>query len=621
MFIKGRTPVRLESKRGIRIEDDTVGAKIVDRKIILRMGKYFKPHSKQVLLILIGMIVYTATVVAMPKLIEIVINDYITTQDMSGLYWAVAAFVGIAAVQMVSEMFHRRLMNRVGQDILMEMRVDLFNHLQKLSMSYFDRNEVGKVMSRVQNDVRQLQELLAIAVVTLADVFSLAGIVAIMLYTNAKLSVLTFLVIPPLAALMVSWQRFARRAYMRVRLAAADVNSDLQENISGIRVVQSLNRESANFRRFGEANRENFRANMYAQMYAAMISPAIEILAAISLATVIVIGGSLAISGTVEVGVIVAFALYIQRFFGPVQSLSGQYASLQRAMVAGERIFELLDTKPDVMEKPGALELPKVRGEIVYDHVEFHYTPDRPVLRGINLHIPAGYTVALVGPTGAGKTSIMSLLMRLYDVTKGRITIDGHDVRDVSLDSLAHQMSVVPQEPYLFSGSTLKENIRYCRTYVTDEDIVRSAKAVGAHDFIMKLEKGYDTPLQERGGNLSTGQRQLISFARAIAANPQILLLDEATANIDTQSEVMIQKALDEMLKDRTAVIIAHRLSTIRHADLILVLERGQIVERGKHDELIAKGGLYAKLSSYNMIGDEIEPSADGSENGNRGHT
>ena len=404
---------------------------------------------------------------------------------------------------------------------------------------------------------------------------------------------------------------------MRARRSISAVNADLQENISGVRVVQSMNRENANIRSFGAANSENLGANLEASRMQAFLFPSVEFLSALGLALVIFFGGSLVLDNAIEVGVLVAFALYIQRFFEPVMNLTMQYGSLQLAMASGARIFELMDVEPELEDRPDAKKVETVSGEVRFDRVGFHYIEDEPVLKDVDLHVLAGQTVALVGPTGAGKTTIVSLLLRLYDVTEGRVLLDGIDVRDITLDSLSRQMSIVPQEPYLFSG-TLRENIRYNRASASDEDVVRAATAVGAHDFIMKMENGYDTPLQERGGNLSVGQRQLISFARALVADPRVLLLDEATANIDTYTEMLIQKALDELLRDRTAIVIAHRLSTIRDADRIVVLDQGQIVEEGKHADLIAKDGLYARLHSYSAEGGELDqaPAATVSTNG-----
>ena len=583
----------------VRVRDHSDATKGTgDVSVALRMFGYIRPHLVRATLISLTLLLYTGTVVALPKMIQIIIDDYVTAGNISGLRLMALGFLVIAAIQWGSDVIHKQQMAYVGQRILLALRMDMFTHLQKLSMSYFDQNKAGKIMSRVQDDVRQLQSLLSIVVTTLSDVLSLTGIVIMMLWMDPLLGSLTMIVGPVLVILMVWWQKVARKAFTRARLAIADVNAGLQENIAGAKVIQSLHRERTNIADFRKANRANMDANLEATRYSAILPPAVELLSAVALTIIVVVGGSMAIRGTVEVGVIVAFALYVQRFFEPLQSLTGQYSSLQRALVAGRRIFELLDIEPEVKEKPGAINLSNVRGEITYENVRFHYSPETPVCKGIDLRISQGETVALVGSTGAGKTSIASLLMRLYDVTGGKITIDGHDIREVSLSSLARQFGVVPQEPYLFSATSVADNIRYNRRDLSDQTIIGAAKTVGAHDFISDLPQGYETEMQERGGNLSMGQRQLISFARAVARDPRILILDEATANVDTESEKMIQGALDKLLNDRTAIVIAHRLSTIRGADKIVVVNDGGVEEEGTDEELTALNGTYAKLTA-----------------------
>ena len=596
--VRGGMRGRLGSDR-----EEYEDGRVYDHEVVRRLFTYLRPHRPRFLIILTAVMVYTGTVVALPWMIARIIDQYVRAGNLSGLNVVVLIFIGVALLQYGSQYIHLRTMSFVGQRVLYDLRVGLFSHLQGLSMKFYNRNEVGRVMSRVQNDVSQLQEFLSIVIITIADVLSLTGIITAMVLMNARLAVVTLSVIPVLIVMMAIWQRFARRAFMRARRAISVVNGSLQENITGVRVIQSMNREKANIRSFGDANSENLGANLAAVRMQAILFPSVEFLSAFSLALVIVFGGSLALDNAIEIGVLVAFALYIQRFFEPVLNLTMQYGSLQRAMASGSRIFELMDVESDVVDRPGSRDVDTVSGDVRFEDVSFHYIEGEPVLEHVNLHIPAGHTVALVGPTGAGKTTVVSLLMRLYDVSEGRVLLDGVDIRDITLDSLSKHTSVVAQEPFLFSG-TIRENIRYNSVDATDEDVIRAATAVGAHDFIMRMEHGYSTPLQERGGNLSVGQRQLISFARALAADPAILLLDEATANIDTHTEMLIQRALHELLRGRTAIVVAHRLSTIRNADRIVVLDQGQIMEEGRHDELIAGGGLYASLHSYSAEGD-----------------
>ena len=579
-------------------DDEEILAKPFDNRVIMRLIRYGGPFKKLAAIAAVTMLVYTAALVAAPWLVAIGIAQ-IQDGDGGALDRTAIIFISVALVGWGAQYIHLRAMARVTQGVLYILRIDLFRHLQRLSMRFYDRNEIGRVMSRVQNDVLNLQEFLSTAILGIADLLALVGILAAMFLMDPRLAAATLSVVPVLFIGIAIWQSRARLAFIRVRQAIALVNAHLQESISGVRVVQSLNRQDRNFSDFDNLNDRHLQRNLEAGRLSALILPKVETLMATALTVVVIFGGNLVLGGDLEIPVLVAFALYIQRFFDPIRNLTMQYTEMQRAMASGVRIFEVLDTKPDIVDAPDAVELTEVKGEITFVRVNHHYTSDVQVLHDVNLRVRPGETVALVGQTGAGKTTITSLIARLYDVSGGTILIDGHDVRGVTASSLRDQMSMVLQDPFLFSMS-VRDNIRYGRPEATVEEIERAARVVGAHDFILALEHGYDTVLQERGGNLSVGQRQLVSYARAIVRDPAILILDEATANIDTQTEVLIQNALGKLLKGRTSVVIAHRLSTIRNADQIVVLERGRVVESGPHEALMALGGVYHQLYTMN---------------------
>lgn len=574
---------------------DAGEARKYDPRMLLRLLTYARPYRRLVVISTVMMLIYTGTSVAVPWIVQLATNSIVVARDVGQLRNLVIVFLGVMAFNFVAGYVHSRLLARIGQWVVLDLRTALFSHLQRLSISFYDQHEVGRIMSRAQNDVQQLQEFLTILVMSLGDLLTLVGIVVAMVVMQWQLGLITLSVLPVLIVVIVFWQPVAWRTFMRVRWALALVNANLQENISGVRVIQSLNRQQENMRRFEQLNRDHRDSHIRATGLAAILMPVIEIVTAAALALVVVFGGRMALGQSIEIGVLVAFALYIQRFFEPVRRLTMQYTAVQRAITSASRVFDLMDTPPEVQDRPDAIELPRISGEVRYENVSFRYTDETEVLHNIELHIRPGEHVALVGATGSGKTTMASLLLRLYDVTDGRILVDGHDLRDVRHASLARQMSIVLQEPFLFSG-TIADNIRYAHVDVPDEEVQRVARIVGAHGFISRLEKGYQTEVEERGQNLSPGQRQLIALARALVADPRIVILDEATASVDSYTERQIQQALERLLEGRTAIIIAHRLSTVRDADRIVVMEQGRIVEQGKHADLLARGGTYARL-------------------------
>ena len=583
------------------LTDDSIVGSAYDHKVVVRLMTYIWPYRKDAFIAIAAVLMYTLGNVTIPLLMLIGIKWAVNAGDVNHLHIVGILFAGATVVHFGANIVQFVYIPKVGQGILFSLRTGMFNHLQELSPAFFHRTPVGRIMSRSQSDVLQLQETFELIVQSLSDILSLVGIIIIMMVVDWRLALISMSILPVLFFILGYWQKFARHSFMRIRRAIAMINGEYNQNITGVRVVESFNRQEANMKHFNDLNSEHLNANLEASRYSGALQPFVESLMGIGMGFgVILVGGIMVKGGNLDWAVLVAFALWIQRFFEPVRHLTMQYSQLQRAMAAGVRIFEVLDLKPEVVDKPDAITLPEIKGEIKFEDVSFQYVENVDVLKEVNLHIKPGENVALVGSTGAGKSTLVTLIHRFADVTHGRITVDGHDIRDVTRHSLVSQMSMVLQEPYLFSG-TVADNIRYNNENVTKDDVVAAAKTVGAHEFILSLDDGYDTVLAERGVNLSVGQRQLLSFARAVVGNPRVIILDEATANIDTHTEVLIQQALQKVLAGRTSIVIAHRLSTVRNADNIVVLDQGKLVEMGNHEELLArKGGVYARLYAVN---------------------
>ena len=580
----------------MKFDDDEILGKAYDSRLMQRLLQFLRPYRGNVILAVCLLLIFAASQLAGPFLTKIAIDNYISKGNFSGLQFIALIFVVILLFQFVLNYTQQYLTAWIGQKVMYDIRVKIFSHLQTLPLSFFDKNPVGRMVTRVTNDVETLNNMLSSGVVAIfGDIFVLVGIIIVMLSIHWKLALLTFTVLPLIMLASFLFRIKVRESYRKIRTRLARINSYLQENISGMMTVQIFNREKTNFEKFSTLNNSHKDAHLETVRYYAIFFPAIEIISSISLALILWYGGINILSGSITIGVLVAFIQYAERFFQPIRDLSDKYNIMQSAMASSERIFKLLDEPAQELVPDNPLSLPKSKGKIEFKNVTFAYNKNENVLKDVSFTINPGEKVAVVGATGAGKTTLTSLISRLYETTSGQIIVDGVDINRLAVQELRQRIGIVLQDVFIFTG-TIMENIKLGNSDISDEQMIQAAEYVNADKFIEKLQNKYNQKLTEKGRNLSTGQKQLLSFARALAFDPEILILDEATSSVDTQTEELITDAINKLMASRTSLIIAHRLSTIQNVDWIIVLHKGHVREIGTHQSLMEKHGIYYRL-------------------------